>query len=111
MRNTNFPNLVESLKQQSPEDVWCGTDGLMGQAARKIERLQTMLREAAADVRRWAYVRDCLAQSHSLRMDGTKGWRLRPIYRHRAATVSGAVDLAIAEMMEQHDESGLDTPG
>lgn len=43
MNNMDFPNLVESLKQQSPEDAWCGTDGLMDQAAKEIKRLTDKL--------------------------------------------------------------------
>ena len=48
------------------------------------------------DAQRYAYIRDCLAQSHSLHMDGTKGFRLRSVYG-RASSFDKLVDAKLLE--------------
>jgi len=72
-----------------------------GVAADKIladsEKQTAEITRLRADANRFAYIRDCCAQSHSLHMDGTKGYRLRPIYRHRGGSFAEVVDKAIAE--------------
>lgn len=82
---------LESLAvEQCGHDPESTTDPLEA-----IRRELARLREDAA---RWAYIRDCCAQSHSLHMDGTAGYRLRPIYRHRGGSFAEVVDKAIAEV-------------
>ena len=48
-----------------------------------------------ADARRWQYVRDNLAQSHSVKMDGQHSWRFRSLFGATGPTIDEAVDNAI----------------
>lgn len=69
-------------------------------AARRLgqerTRLQAEVERLEADARRYAYIRDCLVQTHSHHMDGTCGYRVRAIYG-RAGTFDKLIDGKIAE--------------
>ena len=61
-----------------------------------------------ADARRYAYIRDCLVQSHSHQMDGTATHHIRMIYG-RAGTFDELVDGKIEEaVVEGYAPGGAD---
>ena len=65
-------------------------------AQAEVKRLEADVTRLQADARRYAYIRDCLVQSHSHQMNGTATYHVRMIYG-RAGTFDELVDGKIEE--------------